>query len=34
MLVFHRSPVLIMLLRMISNLRIHAVRATFLGLPA
>ena len=34
MLGFHRSPVLIMLLSMISSLRIHAVRATFFGLPA
>ena len=31
---FHRSPVLIMLLSMISSLRIHAVRATFFGFPA
>ena len=31
---FQFSPVLIMLLSMVSNFRIHAVRATFLGFPA
>ena len=34
MIGFHRSPVLTMLLSMVSSFLMHAVRATFFGLAA